>query len=192
MVLVFCPFFFYLRYNRNLQPRLKYFHHYLCWTLLENIFCHWVYLVHIQVSFINSRIQGKYSIRVTRNLYLSHLVKLYMVDTCVSGCICNELFAYIFSQIWSWDLWINRWIFLLGPLKGHFQWNGRCYPTWSTWVYSSILLEFALFKLFALYFWYYTCACNVFILSLDHAFTRISLLNRNCLLSNTLRHRIFE
>ena len=112
-------FFLPLWYYQTLKMNDKYFRRFMI-NVLTSIFLWWIFLssestflclfffifqliyqsLFLQVSFINSRIQGKYSIRVTRNLYLSHLVKLYMVDTCVSGCICNELFAYIFSQIW--------------------------------------------------------------------------------------------
>ncbi len=46
---------------------------------------------------LHSRIHIKYLIRVTRNLYLSHIIKNYMVDT-MCGCICNQLFADILFQ----------------------------------------------------------------------------------------------
>jgi hypothetical protein len=45
--------------------------------------------------------------RVTRNLYLNHIIKNVMVDT-MCGCICNQLFTDI--------LWILSSVFLLGLL----------------------------------------------------------------------------
>jgi len=45
---------------------------------------------------------------------------------------------------------------------------------------------------FALKVLYYTCVDCVFIMSPDHAFTRISLQNRNCRFNNTLRHKTFQ
>jgi hypothetical protein len=47
-------------------------------------------------------------------------------------------------------------------------------------------------EMFALNILYHTCVDCVFIMSPDHAFTRISLQNRNCRFNNTLRHKTFQ
>jgi hypothetical protein len=45
---------------------------------------------------------------------------------------------------------------------------------------------------FALNILYYTCVYCVFAMNPDHAFTRISLQNRNCRFNNTLCHKTFQ